>query len=945
MKSSKIRESFIEYFKNQGHVNEPSASLIPSGDPTLLFTSAGMVPFKAYFMGEQVPPSTRMTSIQKSFRTTDIEEVGDHKHLTFFEMLGNFSFGDYFKNESITFAWEVCTEVFGLDADKFYVTVHLDDDEAYHFWKNNIGISEEKIYRYGNKDNWWGPAGDEGPTGPCSELHYDTGSEKGCGNLISVEALTGYETIENEGGTIEWEQGCHPNCDNCERFVELWNLVFTQFYQDLRGNRTDLPSPNIDTGMGLERVTAILQGKANVYETDLFSPVIQAIETLTNEKYGQNDIVDYSIRVVAEHGRAATFLIGDGVIPGNEGRGYVLRRIIRRAIRHGRLLGLTDPFMAGIVKSVTGNFGEIYPELTEQSSFITTVVTNEEDRFGIALQNGLPILENGFIQARLLLEENENHSLVRELLDKNNLSIPDAILNRVLPLYENLQPSESEGRVLSGIEIFILYDTYGFPPELTSEICDMHGFTADLIGFKEEMESQRLIARSVESFTGSMAIDADIEKLDLPTTKFLGYDDGEIETEILAILADSGPQSELNENQDGKLILADSVFYAEGGGQVGDRGIIQSQNGVFEVKDTKVLVAGITEHIGTVISGQIRLSEIVTCKIDPRHRLGTSTNHSATHMIHAALRKILGTHVKQAGSLVTADRLRFDFSHIGPMDSDEIQETQELVNDKVRSNLLLSVKESSYTEAVTSGALAFFDERYGENVRVVSMTDINSGESFSVEVCGGTHLSASGQIGTALILGESGIGSGMRRVEAITGYQAELLVAEKISLLDTIAAKFQSPISDLENRIENFIEERDGLRRSLEDFQREATNVQAKELLNKAVDVEGLKVVIAIVDANSVDDLRAMCDSIKNVFKDALIVLGANISGSPVVVVMCSDAAQERNFRANDMALHLGKIIQGGGGGTPEFAQAGGKKVDLLPTVMSESLQYVKTKL
>ncbi len=943
MKSSQIRESYIKYFEQQGHVNEPSASLIPSGDPTLLFTSAGMVPFKAYFMGEQVPPSTRMTSIQKSFRTTDIDEVGDHKHLTFFEMLGNFSFGDYFKYESITYAWEVCTKVFGLEPDKFYVTVHLDDDEAYNFWRDKIGIPVDKLYRYGSKDNWWGPAGEEGPTGPCSELHYDTGPEKGCGQLLSVDTLTGFERKQDNGELVEWDAGCHPNCDNCERFVELWNLVFTQFYQDPEGTRTDLPSPNIDTGMGLERVTAILQNKSNVYETDLFSPIINTIETLTGKKYGSDESTDYSLRVVAEHGRAATFLIGDGVIPGNEGRGYVLRRVIRRAIRHGRLLGLMDPFMAEIVESVINNFGEIYAELIEQESFIATVVGNEEERFGLALQNGLPILEDGFIKARTLLEVRDNGIGLKELLDSHKVNIPDAILDRLTPVYEGIESSSGLYRTLSGIEIFILYDTYGFPPELTAEICETHGFVADLPAFDEEMDYQKTIARSVESFTGDMAIVNDVENLDLESTVFYGYEEIRTDTEILAILTEHGSQPSLDSGKTGRIILASTVFYAEGGGQVGDKGYIKTSDGLFQVQDTKVLVAGITEHIGTVISGQIKVSQIASCEIDVVHRLGTSTNHSATHMIHAALRKVLGSHVKQAGSLVSADRLRFDFSHIGPMDPNEIDQTQRMVNANVRANLNVSVEESSYADALSSGALAFFDDRYGENVRVVSMKDPYSGDNFSNEVCGGTHVSASGSIGTVLILGESGVGSGMRRVEAITGIQAEMLMSEKFTLLDGIANRFQTPISDLENRIEQFIDERDTLKESLESLQKQETYQQAEQLLSKLVEIQGMKVLAELVNANSVDDLRSMCDTIKNTIKDVMIILGANISGSPVVVVMCTESSKTKGFRANEMALHLGKIIEGGGGGTPDFAQAGGKRTDLLPSVIAESLAYIKS--
>jgi len=948
VKSLEIRQAFINYFRENGHIHQPSASLIPSGDPTLLFTSAGMVPFKAYFMGEQTPPSKRLTSIQKSFRTTDIDEVGDHKHLTFFEMLGNFSFGDYFKKEAILFGWEVCTEVFGLDAEKFYITVHLNDDEAYEIWSQDVGIPTHRIYRYGDKDNWWGPAGDEGPTGPCSELHYDTGIEKGCGDLLSVGELNAYERKANEGGSVEWPGGCHPNCDSCERFVELWNLVFTQFYQDVDGNRTNLPAPSVDTGMGLERATAILQGKSNVYETDLFDVIISDIELLTNVQYGQDTSKDYSIRVVAEHSRASTFLISDGVIPSNENRGYVLRRIIRRAIRHGRLLGIEGLFLNNIVNSVITSFGDIYPELKDQKEFVNKVIQSEEERFTVALQNGLPILENGFITVRNILKNIidqgiQSESQIRSIIELESHSIPDSIFEKIFPVYFELISNstvQNEADVLSGLEAFILYDTYGFPPELTSEICELHSMKVDMEEFLKEVQLQKVHARNIESFVGSMSMENTIDQLDLPTTKFWGYERHDNDAEVLSILVDSIGRTHLIEGESGVIVLSDSVFYPEGGGQIGDKGLITSLDGAFQVNDTYILVAGVSAHSGIVLSGSFNVNTTVHCEIDQAHRIRTSRNHTGTHMIHAGLRQILGTHVKQAGSLVTDERIRFDFSHIGPVSGGEKLAVQNLVNQKTRENLELSIKETSYTDAVAGGALAFFDERYGENVRVVSISSEENGDHFSKEVCGGTHLTSTGQIGTVLVLGESSVGGGMRRIEAITGSVAEELINNQFKLIELIAQKFQTPVSELEIRIDNFLDERDNLRKELDNFQIQTLNTQAAGLLEKIHDVSGHKVLIEIVNASSSDDIRVMCEYIKNKINDVIIVLGANIKESPMIVIMNTDSAIKKGIKANELATFLGGFIEGGGGGSSEFAQAGGKRADMLPKALSNVDEY-----
>ena len=552
MDGDSIRSSFIRFFEEREHLHMPSASLIPAGDPTLLFTSAGMVPFKPFFMGEQTPPRRRLTSCQKSFRTTDIDEVGDHKHLTFFEMLGNFSIGDYFKQDAVAFAWDLCTGLFGLDPERMYVTVHLDDDEAYDIWHNEIGIPPERIYRYGNSDNWWGPAGLEGPTGPCSELHYDGGAEKGIGQhrdtdeMMPPDELTALLRREADEGIPADPGGCHPNCD-CERFVELWNLVFMQFYQDLDGVRTPLPAPSVDTGMGLERAAAVLQNKPNVYETDLFRPIIDAVCRLTGREYGADAETDYALRVVAEHARAASVLISDGVVPSNSERGYVLRRIIRRAIRYGRQLGLDGPFMTEVASAVIDRFAAAYPALDENRDFIRRVVGIEEERFAETFERGNNILRN--------------------------------ILTTTPP--EDLQ-------LISGNDAFVLYDTYGFPPELVDEIGRReYGLSVDMDGFNAEMEAKRERDRAGHQVTGSMEIVTAYENLGAGNTAFDGYYQTSIESRILGILRDGEAVGQATRGQQVEIVLAETCFYAEGGGQVGDTGVITGPNGRVQVEDTQ----------------------------------------------------------------------------------------------------------------------------------------------------------------------------------------------------------------------------------------------------------------------------------------------------------------------------------------------------------------------
>ena len=931
MHGDQIRDSFIRFFESKGHQHMPSASLIPAGDPTLLFTSAGMVPFKPFFMGEQTPPSRRLTSSQKSFRTTDIDEVGDHKHLTFFEMLGNFSIGDYFKEEAVGFAWELVTQLFGLSPDRLYVTIHLDDDEAFAIWRDQIGVPAERIYRYGDKDNWWGPAGTEGPTGPCSEIHYDGGVEKGChnGRMVEVDVLTAQLREERDGAAPGETPGCHPNCD-CERFVELWNLVFMQYYQDPQRSRTPLPAPSVDTGMGLERAAVILQGKNNVYETDLFTPIIARVSSLTGHEYGANTDTDFAMRVVAEHARAAAFLIGDGVVPGNEGRGYVLRRIIRRAIRYGRRLGLNGPFLSEVAEEVIPRFQTVYGELSQNREFILRVVNLEEERFAEAFARGNEIL-----------------------LDMISVQVSKGA--QVSDAQVSDGQEEFCAGVISGRDTFVLYDTYGFPPELTAEIAREHGFEVALDGFEQEMERQRAQSRSGQRFEGSMEMLTVYENLGAGHTEFTGHGLTEQESVVAALLVNGSSSGHATQGQEAEVVISRTSFYAEGGGQLGDRGYIRGPNGLFRVVDTQSPVAGLIMQKGVVEEGHIAVGDPVACAVDVARRLDSSRNHSGTHILHAALRATLGPHVRQAGSLVAPERLRFDFSHVGRLTPSELLGVQSLANEKIRGNLLVSAQETSYADAVRQGALAFFGDRYGDVVRVVTMSERvgaeGSADPFSMEVCGGTHVAATGQVGTLLVLGESSIGGGMRRIEALTGRAAESLFVEQSALLEGLSRRLQTPASDLESRLDSYIQETEDLRRRLSGMERSLLRAEAEALLRGvtlvfgANDRDGVSVVAGRTSANNSDGMREMGDFLRDKLSSCVVVLGALSEGSPILVAMVTPDLVERGLNAGNIARDAAKLMGGGGGGRPEMAQAGGRQPEKLGDALSAVPNLVRAAL
>ena len=975
MDGDQIRDSFIKFFESKGHQHMPSASLIPAGDPTLLFTSAGMVPFKPFFMGEQTPPSRRLTSSQKSFRTTDIDEVGDHKHLTFFEMLGNFSIGDYFKEGAIDFAWELVTKKFGLDPDKLFVTIHLDDDDAFKIWRDQVGVPIERIYRYGDSDNWWGPAGNEGATGPCSELHYDGGRGKGCQDMVSPDDLTAILRADRDAGVkagFPEVAGCHPNCD-CERFVELWNLVFMQFYQDGQGTRVPLPAPSVDTGMGLERAAVVLQGKDNIYETDLFQPIIAEACRLSGKTYGADSGTDFALRVVAEHARAASFLIGDGVVPGKAGRGYVLRRVIRRAIRYGRRLGLNGLFLAQVAETVLPRFIGVYKELSENHDFILRVIRLEEERFGEAFERGIGILD-GMFQYRAIVsrdletiidangvvnypvttvgaseDENTGAYLAHAALIPSPNPMGDArdLRERVRPWLE----------FITGNETFVLYDTYGFPPELTAEMARENGLDLDMEGFEKEMEAARERSRSDHGFEGSMEVVTAYENLGLDRSSFVGYQGLLKETTVAAILVNPSTSSGKTESegqgtlepfgvatkgQQVEIVLAETPFYAEGGGQLGDHGTITGLNGVVTIEDTQSPVAGLIIHRGVVQRGDISLGDPVTAQVEHSRRMAASRNHSGTHLLHASLRSVLGPHVRQAGSFVSPDRLRFDFSHVSALTPDEITSVQGLANERVRDNLMVRSHETTYTEAVREGALAFFGDRYGDVVRVVAMSN---GESFSVEVCGGTHVDATGQVGTLFVLGESSIGGGMRRIEAVTGRVAEELFVEQAAKLDNMSVRLQTPVADLEARLESFIQDTEDLRRRLGALERTALRTEAEQMLANVADVDGVKVVAGRTSASGPDALREMGDFLKAKLSSVVVVLAAVVDGNPMLVAMATPDLVERGIHAGNLVRDAANIMGGGGGGRPEMAQAGGKSVQKLDDALDRVPEFVRQSL
>jgi len=867
--SDEIRSAFLKFFEEKGHKVIPSSSLIPAGDPTLLLTNAGMVQIKPYFLGEAVPPSRRLASCQKCFRTTDIETVGDATHLTFFEMLGNFSVGEYFKKEAIAWAWEFFTQRMKLSPERLWVTIFLDDDESFKYWRE-MGIPESKIARFGEEDNFWGPAGSSGPCGPCSEIHYDFGEEKGCGKA-----------------------DCKPNCA-CGRFTEIWNLVFPLYNQDETGKRTLLPRPNIDTGMGLERLLTIMSKKSSIYETDLFAPLLNSISGLTGKKYGSNTEDDNAMRVVTDHGRALAFLIADGVLPDNEGRGYVLRRLLRRAALFGRRLGLDKPFLSEIAGAAIKKMSHVYPELKQRQDFIIKVIELEETRFEETLSKGLEIIE--------------------EVMSAK---------------------SSKKARQISGEDAFRLYDTYGFPVELTKEIVAKSGFSVDMVGFEKEMEKQRERARASHKFDIAAAGAAGLTKLDVESTEFVGYHTLEQKATIMKLMVDSEEADTVKAGQAASLVLDTSPFYAEMGGQVGDTGEIIGPNGRFVVTNTIRVQTDIIIHQGKVINGYLMTGEEVQAVVNIERRRDIARNHTATHLLQAALRQVLGEHIQQRGSLVAPERLRFDFSHLSAMTQEEIKAVQRIVNEKIRQNLRVYDEETDYKKAVAAGAIALFDEKYGDTVRVMRIGE----PAVSAELCGGTHVAFTGEIGYFHIVSEGSIGAGLRRIEAVTGREAEALVDRRLSSLEGISQSLEVSPEDTQDKIAGLLAELEKERKHTLSLERELARKEAETLLGRVEVIKGVNVLSARVSSDSQPVLREMADFIRDRLESAIVVLGAVSGDRPVFIAAVTPDLVAKGYNAGEIVKQVSKVAGGGGGGKANFAQAGGKDKNKL----DEALRLVKS--
>ena len=877
MKSDQIRESFLRFFEEKQHRIIPSSSLVPHGDPTLLLTTAGMVQVKPYFLGVAVPPSPRLASCQKCFRTTDINSVGDAKHLTFLEMLGNFSVGDYFKKEAIAWAWEFVIERLKLKPEKLWVTIYLDDDESFGYWRE-IGFPEKRIVRLGEEDNFWGPAGDSGPCGPCSEIHYDFGTEAGCG-----------------------KPDCGPGCD-CGRFSEIWNLVFTQYDQDADGKRTPLPKPNIDTGMGLERVAAVMQGVSSVYDTDLFIPLRDKVCGLTGVKYGRDKTADQSVRVIAEHSRGITFLIADGVLPSNEGRGYVLRRILRRVCFFGRKLGTEEPFLSQISGAVIGKMGHIYPELVKNKSLIQEVIKLEEEKFTTTLDAGINLVDKAIDEA---LRQGRNN--------------------------------------ITGEEAFRFWDTYGFPLELTIEIAKDRGLDVDLEGFEVDMEKQRERARAGQKFSSDKSAGNDKATVIYKPkhTKFVGYDKLETSSTVGYMLEQDSGRSIKSANKGQKIavVLEETPFYGEMGGQVGDTGTITTDSSQIDVTDTVwspygSLAEGAIVHLGKVVRGNISVGDTAETEVDISRRLDIARNHTATHLLQAALRQVLGSHVSQRGSLVHPDGFRFDFSHLAAISKKQLYDIQHFVNEKIRENLPVKSKVVPYRQAIDDGAIALFEEKYGETVRVLEIGE----PLMSAELCGGTHVKSTGEIGLFVITSESSIGTGLRRIEAITGRKAEEFLRECSSTVVTVAEELKSSPLEIVDKVKSLAAELAAERKRSASLERELARYTVDSLIDKAEKVNGITVLSAKVLAASLPVLREMGDLLRDRLKSAVIVLGTVQDGKPGFVAMVTPDLVKRGLHAGDIVKQVAAVTGGGGGGKADMAQAGGRD----KTKLDEALKLVK---
>ena len=874
---NELRRMYLEFFESKGHLAMKSFSLVPHNDNSLLLINAGMAPLKPYFTGQEIPPRRRVTTCQKCIRTGDIENVGKTaRHLTFFEMLGNFSFGDYFKHEAIHWSWEFLTQVLGLEEDRLYPSIYGEDDEAFEIWNKEVGVPAEKITRFyrdpetGECDNFWEHGA--GPCGPCSEIYYDRGEKYGCG-----------------------KPDCKVGCD-CDRFMEVWNNVFTQFEGDGKGGYTELAQKNIDTGMGLERLAVVMQDVDSVFDIDTMKAIRDKVCEMSGKKYQVDALDDVSIRLITDHIRSATFMISDGIMPSNEGRGYVLRRIIRRAARHGRMLGIDGIFMAKLAATVINESKDGYPELEEKKDFIFKVLSQEEEKFGKTIDQGLSILSD---------------------MEKQ---------------------MEADGvKVLSGENAFKLYDTYGFPMDLTQEILEEKGFSVDEEGFKKAMEVQRTTARKARKVTNYMGADETVyESVDPSvTTEFVGYDSLNCKSKITVLTTETEIVEALSDGEVGTVIVEQTPFYATMGGQQGDKGIIRTATGEFLVEDTIKLLGGKVGHVGKMISGMMKTGDEADLSVDAALRAKICKNHSATHLLQKALREVLGTHVEQAGSYQDGERTRFDFSHFAAMTPEELEKVEKIVNDKIAEAIPVRTDVMTVDEAKKTGAMALFGEKYGETVRVVSMGD------FSKEFCGGTHVKNTSEIAAFKIISENGVAAGVRRIEALTGdnvfaYYRNL---EK-ELLEAAKAAKATPAT-LTEKIEHMQAEIKALTSENESLKSKAAKEALGDVMDQIVEVKGVKLLASAVDGVDMNGLRDLGDQLKEQLGEGVIVLASSCEGKVNLIVMATDAAMKQGAHAGNLIKSIAGKVGGGGGGRPNMAQAGGKN----PAGILEAIAEAKTAL
>ncbi len=870
---NELRRMYLEFFESKNHLAMKSFSLVPHNDNSLLLINAGMAPLKPYFTGQEIPPRNRVTTCQKCVRTGDIDNVGKTaRHLTFFEMLGNFSFGDYFKEEAIEWSWEFLTKVLGLEEDRLYPSIYGEDDEAFEIWNKKVGVAADRITRFyrdpvtGECDNFWEHGA--GPCGPCSEIYYDRGLKYGCG-----------------------KPDCKVGCD-CDRFMEVWNNVFTQFEGDGKGNYVELAQKNIDTGMGLERLAVVMQDVDSVFDIDTMKAIRDKVCEMSGKTYQTNEKDDISIRLITDHIRSSTFLVSDGVMPSNEGRGYVLRRLIRRAARHGRMLGIDGTFLARLSETVIAESKDGYQELEDKKAFIFKVLTQEEEKFNKTIDQGLAILNT--------------------MMDEN----------------------KAAGQtVLSGENTFKLYDTYGFPVDLTSEILAESGFTYDEAGFKACMEEQRQKARSARKVTNYMGADATVyEEIDPSiTSEFVGYDRLVHTSKVSVLTTETEIVEALSDGDNGTIIVDETPFYATMGGQQGDKGIIRTANGEFKVVDTVKLLGGKVGHIGQMVSGMISVGEEVELVVDKELRAKTCRNHSATHLLQKALREVLGTHVEQAGSYQDGERTRFDFSHFSAMTAEEIAKVEAIVNEQIALGTPVVTEVMTADEAKNSGAMALFGEKYGESVRVVSMGD------FSKELCGGTHVANTAEITAFKIVSESGVAAGVRRIEALTGSNVFAYYQDIENRLNEAAKVVKSTPANLVERLEHLMAEMKALASENESLKSKAAKDALGDVMDQVVEVKGVKLLATSVDGVDMNGLRDLGDQLKEKLGDGVVVLLSSCEGKVNLIVMATDGAQGKGAHAGNLIKAIAVKVGGGGGGRPNMAQAGGKNPSGIPDAIAEA--------